>query len=186
MVDALSFSVALSFNVTRHTACLVVNPIKVDNFHHISSQSLNLGGRRGTTDDVATIPFHPSLSSGVLRESPNLIPVHSLMSMMIFPSLLLPPSPYWSFHCLLQNCLRHARGSWVVAIPSEFPFLYHGKEIVMHSSCILDSVAKLLVRHMAFVGNVQKSPIASHLKGLEPSLDFCCHGPALIGIKEGE
>ena len=31
----------------------------------------------------------------------------------------------------------------------------------------------LLVRHMVFVGNVQKSPIASHLKGLDPSLDFC-------------
>ena len=45
----------------------------------ISSQSLNLGGRRGTKDDVATIPFHPSLSSAALRESPNPIPVHSLM-----------------------------------------------------------------------------------------------------------
>ena len=55
----------------------------------------------------------------------------------------------------------------------------------MHSNCILDSVANLLVRHMVFVGNVQKSPIASHLKGLDPSLDFCCHGPALTSIKEG-
>ena len=55
----------------------------------------------------------------------------------------------------------------------------------MHSSCILDSVANLLLRHMVFVGNVQKSPIASHPKGLDPSLDFCCQGPALTGIKEG-
>ena len=45
----------------------------------LSSQSLNLGGRRGTTDDVATIPFHPSLSSAALRESPIPIPDHSLM-----------------------------------------------------------------------------------------------------------
>ena len=45
----------------------------------ITSQSLNLGGRRGTTDDVATLPFHPSLSSAALRESPNPIPVNSLM-----------------------------------------------------------------------------------------------------------
>ena len=45
----------------------------------ISSQSLNFGGRRGTTDDVATMPFHPSLSSAALRESPNPIPIHSLM-----------------------------------------------------------------------------------------------------------
>ena len=55
----------------------------------------------------------------------------------------------------------------------------------MQFSCILDSVANLLVRHMVFVGNVQKSPIASHLKVLDPSLDFCCQGPALTGIKEG-
>ena len=37
----------------------------------------------------------------------------------------------------------------------------------MYTNCILDSVANLLVRHMVFVGNVQKSPIASHLKGLD-------------------
>ena len=55
----------------------------------------------------------------------------------------------------------------------------------MHSSCILDSVANLLVRHMVFVGNVQKSARASHLKGLDPSLYFCCQGPALTCIKEG-
>ena len=39
----------------------------------------------------------------------------------------------------------------------------------MHSNCILDSVANLLVRHMVFVGNIQKSLLASHLKGLDPS-----------------
>ena len=32
--------------------------------------------------------------------------------------------------------------------------------------CILDSVSNLLVRHMVFVGNVQKFPIASHLKAV--------------------
>ena len=51
----------------------------------------------------------------------------------------------------------------------------------MYFSCILGSVANLLVSHMVFVRNVQKSPIASHLKGLNPSLDFCCQGPALTG-----
>ena len=54
----------------------------------------------------------------------------------------------------------------------------------MHSDCILDSVANLLVRHMVFVGNGQKSSVASHLKGLDPSLDVCCQGPALTGIKK--
>ena len=55
----------------------------------------------------------------------------------------------------------------------------------MQSNCILDSVANLLVRHKVFVENLHKSPIASHLKGLDPSLDFCCQGPALTDIKEG-
>ena len=60
----------------------------------ISSQSLNLGGHQGTTDDVATIPFHPSLSSAALRESPNPIPVHSLMlssHLFFYLPLLLAP-----------------------------------------------------------------------------------------------
>ena len=60
----------------------------------ILSQSLNLGGRRGTTDDVPTIPFHYPLSSTALRESPNPIAVHSLMlfSHLFFclPLLLAP------------------------------------------------------------------------------------------------
>ena len=43
----------------------------------------------------------------------------------------------------------------------------------MYSNDILNSVANLFVRHMVFVGNVQKSPIASHLKGLDLSLKFC-------------
>ena len=55
----------------------------------------------------------------------------------------------------------------------------------MHSNCILDPVGNLLVCHMVFLGNNQKSPIASHLKGLDPSIAFCCQGPALTGIKEG-
>ena len=48
-----------------------------------------------------------------------------------FPSHLLSSSPSCSFHCPLQNCLRHARGSWDVAIPSEFPFF----TMVRRSSC---------------------------------------------------
>ena len=55
----------------------------------------------------------------------------------------------------------------------------------MHSTCILDSAANLLVRHMVFVGSIQKSTTASHLKGLDPSFKFCCQHPALTCIKEG-
>ena len=64
------------------------------NLSHLSFQSLKLGGLRGTTDDVATIVFHPFLSSAGRRESPNPIPVHSLMlsSNLFFclPLLLAP------------------------------------------------------------------------------------------------
>ena len=42
----------------------------------------------------------------------------------------------------------------------------------MYTNGIVDSVANLFVRHMVFVENVQKSPLASHLKGLGPSLEF--------------
>ena len=55
----------------------------------------------------------------------------------------------------------------------------------MHSNCILDSAANVLVCHMVFVGNVQMSSMASLLKGLDPSFKFCCQGAALKGIKEG-
>ena len=59
---------------------------------HLSPLTLKIG--RGTTDDVATIPFHPSMSSAALRESPNPISVDSLMlsSHLFFclPLLLAP------------------------------------------------------------------------------------------------
>ena len=55
----------------------------------------------------------------------------------------------------------------------------------MHSNCILDSVANLLIRHMVFVGTVQKFPKASQLKDLGLSLEFCCQGTASTSIKEG-
>ena len=53
----------------------------------------------------------------------------------------------------------------------------------MQSNYILDSAANPLFCHVVFVGNVQKSPIAPHLNGLDPL--SCCQGPALTCIKEG-
>ena len=49
-----------------HASCAKLG----DSSHLISSQSLNLEGRRDTIDDVATIPFHPPclpLPSGNLQ-----------------------------------------------------------------------------------------------------------------------
>ena len=54
----------------------------------------------------------------------------------------------------------------------------------MHPNCLLDSAANLLVLHRVFVRNVQNPHKSSHLNGLDPSFEFCCHGPAFPGIKE--
>ena len=87
--------------------------------HLLSSQSLNLGGCQGTTDDVATIPFHPSLSSAALRESSNPFPIHSLMlSSHVFLSfLLLSLSPAeLSLPC--QRILRCGHNIWIsISLP---------------------------------------------------------------------
>ena len=54
-----------------------------------------------TTDGVATIHFHLSLSSDAVKKisKPHSCPFFDV----VFPSLLLSSSPSCSFHCLLQN-----------------------------------------------------------------------------------
>ena len=93
ITDIHSFSFFKKYFVWR-TSTSSVLPTSPSTSSFISSQSFNLGGRRDTTNDVATILFHPSLSSAALRESPNPIPVHSLMlsSHLFFclPLLLAP------------------------------------------------------------------------------------------------
>ena len=88
----------------------------------ISSQSLNLGGRRGTTDDVATISFHPSLSSTALRNLQTPFPsipwCYLPISSSVFLSfLLLSLSPAESFSPC-QGFLRCGHTIWVsVSLP---------------------------------------------------------------------
>ena len=48
-------------------------------FYSILFYPITLGGRRGTTDEFATIPFHPDLFSAALVELAKSIPVHSLI-----------------------------------------------------------------------------------------------------------
>ena len=48
-------------------------------FHSIPFYPITLGGRRGTTDEFATIPFHLDLFSAALVELAKSIPVHSLI-----------------------------------------------------------------------------------------------------------
>ena len=131
------------------------------------SQSLNLGGPRGTTDDVATIPFHHSLSSAALRESPNPIPVHSLMlSSHLFFCLPLLLAPF-TVPCRIVFDMPEDLEMWPYHL--SFPFL----TMVRRSSCTPVALwILLLFITWSFLRNIQKSPIASDLKGLDPSLDF--------------
>ena len=93
----------------------------------ITSQSLNLGGRRGTTDDVATIPFYPSLSSAALRESPNPIPIHSLMlSSHLFFCLPLLLAPF-TVPCRTVFSMPEDLEMW--------PLSFHFFTMVRRSSC---------------------------------------------------
>ena len=86
---------------------------------HHHHQSLNRGGRWGTTDDFATSFLHFSLFSTALWDLPNSRPVHSLMlSSHLFLCLpcLLPPFTVpckmvlarpderetWAYHCSLR------------------------------------------------------------------------------------
>ena len=48
-------------------------------FYSILFYPITLGGRRGTTDEFATIPFHLDLFSAALVELARSIPVHSLI-----------------------------------------------------------------------------------------------------------
>ena len=49
------------------------------NFISILFYPITLGGRRGTTDEFATIPFHLDLFSAAQVELAKSIPVHSLI-----------------------------------------------------------------------------------------------------------
>ena len=69
-------------------------------FYSILFYPITLEGRRGTTDEFATIPFHLDLFSAALVELAKSIPVHSLiLSSHLFFCLPLFLFPFtFSFH----------------------------------------------------------------------------------------
>ena len=99
----------------------------------VSSQSLHLGGRRGTTDDVTTIPFHPSRSSTAFRESPNQIPsipwCYLPISSSVFLSFLLlslPPAE------LSSPCPRIFRCGHTIWVSISLPWLGDHYALQLH------------------------------------------------------
>ena len=88
----------------------------------ISSQSLNLRGRRGITDDVATIPFHPSLSSAAHRNLQTPFPsipwCYLPISYSVFLSSLLLSLTLAELSSPCQRSLRCGHTIWVsVSLP---------------------------------------------------------------------
>ena len=95
---------------------------------HLSPLTLEVVG--GTTDDVETILFHPSLSSAALRESPNPISVHSLMlSSHLFSCLPLLLAPF-TVPCRIVFAMPKDLEMW----PYHLSFRFF--TMVRRSSCI--------------------------------------------------
>ena len=121
------------------------------------------------------------MSSAALRESSNPIPVNSLMlssHLFCLPLLLAP----FTVPCRIVFAMQEDLEMWPYHLSFRFFFM------VRRSSCTPIAFWILLQTPSFvtwFVGNVQKSPIESHLKGLDPSLDFCYQILALTGIKDG-
>ena len=116
----------------------------ISDFYIISSQSLNLGCRRGTTVDFPTIPFHTSLSSVALRKSPNPISVRSLMlySHLFFclPLLLAP----FTAPCRIVFAMPEDLEMWLYYLSFRF------FTMVRRSSCTLIAFW-ILLRITSFV-----------------------------------
>ena len=104
----------------------------------------NLGGRRGTTDGVATISFHLSLFSTAFRISPNSIPVHFLMlSSHLFFCLPLFLAPF-TVLCRIVFAMPEALKMW----PYHLSFRFF--TMVRRSSCTSDAFW-ILLRTSSFV-----------------------------------
>ena len=121
-------------------------PNSLYNHHLISFESLNLGGCRGPTDDVATKPFHPSLSSAAgLRECPNSIPDHSLtLSAHLFFCLPLLLAPL-TVPCRIVFAMPEDLEMW----PYHLSFCFF--TMVRRSSCTPIAFFWILLRTSLFV-----------------------------------
>ena len=109
------------------------------------------------------MPFHFPLSSAALREYPNPIPVHSLMlpSHMFFrlPLLLTP----FTVPCRIVFAMPEDLEMW----PYQLSFRFITMVRRSRSSCTPFALWILLWTSSL----VQQSPLASHLKDFDPSLE---------------
>ena len=120
-----------------------------------------------------TLQKYLSLSYAALREPPKFFDA-------VYPSIFCRPlclAPF-TVPCKIVFAMPEDLEMW----PYHPSFRFF--TMVRRSSCT-PVASWILLQFLFFVENVQKSPIASHLKGLDLSVEFCCQGPALIGIEEG-
>ena len=145
-----------------------------------SSQSLNLGGCRAPQmalqQCLSTLPCLPLPSGNLQTPFPSIPWCHRPISSSGFHSFLLLSlslaelsSPrQWILRCGHTICFRF------------FTMVRRSSSLQLHSGFCCEPPRS---SH----GLCRKCSVDSYsIKGLDPSLDFCCQGPALTGIKEVE
>ena len=110
---------------------------------------ITLGGRRGTIDEFATIPFHLDLFSAALVELAKSIPVHSL----ILSSHLFFCLPLFLFPFTVPCRIVFAKPEDLETWPNHlsFRFFDQGQEFVIFSNGCLDLSANLLIGNMVHI-----------------------------------
>ena len=116
-------------------------------FYSILFYPITLGGRRGTTDEFATIPFHLDLFSAALVELAKSIPVHSL----ILSSHLFFCLPLFLFPFTVPCRIVFAKPEDLETWPNHHSFLDQGQEFVIFSNGCLDLSANLLIGNMVLI-----------------------------------
>ena len=111
---------------------------------------ITLEGRRGTTDEFATIPFHLDLFSAALVELAKSIPVHSLiLSSHLFFCLLLFLFPFTVPYCRIVFAKPENLETWPNHL--SFRFFYEGQEFVIFFNDCLDLSANFLIGNMVLI-----------------------------------
>ena len=129
-------------------------------FYSILFYPITLEGRRGTTDEFATIPFHLVLFSAALVELAKSIPVHSL----ILSSHLFFCLPIFLFPFTVPCRIVFAKPEDIETWPNHLSFRFLTRVRNLSYSPI---AAWIFLRTSPLVTwSLYETPVASHLKSL--------------------
>ena len=132
------------------------------------------------TFEVVGAPFHPSLSSSALRESPNPIPVYSLILSSHLFFLLLSLSLAEELLCLRRKFSLKLPVSWGRIFKwcgaFRYKYILIAKYISLPSECSLTNLMQLKRKHCVSLPSIPFSayPHNAHFqtKNIDKSLDF--------------